>query len=104
MRTISALAVASAVAAALAAPFAGAATQGEKVYGKTCVVCHAEGVSGAPRLGNPAEWAPRVASGKEALVVSVRSGKGFMPARGGNPKFTDEDLRAAVDYMLSKLR
>jgi cytochrome c5 len=82
---------------------AGAAPQGDKVYARTCVVCHADGLSGAPRLGNAEEWKPRVPAGKAALVDSVRKGKGLMPPRGGNDTFTDDDLRAAVDYMLSKV-
>jgi len=81
-----------------------AATPGQKVYDKTCSVCHADGLSGAPRLGNAAEWAPRISSGKDALLDSVRKGKGLMPPRGGNDKFDDNDLRAAVEYILSKAR
>ena len=104
MRTLHSLAAALALAMPFALPPAFAASQGEKVYDKTCVVCHSEGISGAPRLGNSQEWAPRIAAGKEALVASVRNGKGQMPAKGGNPKFTDEDLRAAVDYIVSKSR
>jgi len=93
-----------AAAASVAANTAGAASQGELVYRKTCVVCHSEGMLGAPRLGDSRAWAPRLAAGKEALVASVRNGKGEMPPKGGNPKFTDEDLRAAVDYIVSKMR
>jgi cytochrome c5 len=96
------------IAAAVAASFAGsashAASQGEKVYDRTCIVCHGDGLSGAPRLGNKSEWATRAARGKEALFESVKNGKGLMPPRGGNSKFTDEDLRAAIEYMLAQLR
>ena len=87
-----------------AAGIASAATHGEKVYGKTCTVCHTDGLSGAPRLGNSAEWAPRIPAGKDALVESVRRGKGLMPPRGGNERFSDDDLRAAVEYILSQVR
>jgi cytochrome c5 len=83
---------------------ASAATHGEKVYSKTCTACHTDGLSGAPRLGNVAEWASRIPAGKEALVESVRKGKGLMPPRGGNVQFDDNDLRAAVEYILSKAR
>ena len=99
-RTITSLAAVALLAAGASAV---AATQGEKVYGKTCTVCHTDGLSGAPRLGNVAEWTPRIPAGKEALVDSVRKGKGLMPPRGGNDKFNDDDLRAAVEYILSKL-
>jgi cytochrome c5 len=92
-------------ALALAAAGAGhPATLGEKVYERTCTVCHGDGLSGAPRLGNRAEWAARVPKGTEALVESVKNGKGLMPPRGGNAKFTDEELRAAVEYMISRVR
>lgn len=81
-----------------------AATPGEKVYEKTCTVCHSEGLSGAPRLGDKSEWAHRIAAGKDALVESVRKGKGLMPPRGGNDRFSDEDLRAAVEYIIARAR
>ena len=95
----SALLAAAALAFACAAH---AASSGEKVYEKTCTVCHSDGLSGAPRLGNKPEWAPRIPKGKDALVESVRNGKGLMPPRGGNDRFTDEDLRAAVEFIVSK--
>ena len=104
MSTVQHLAAALALAMTFALPPALATTRGEKVYDKTCVVCHSTGISGAPRLGNSQEWTIRLAAGKEALVASVRNGKGQMPAKGGTPKFTDEDLRAAVDYIVSKAR
>jgi len=81
-----------------------AAPRGDKVYDKTCVVCHDTGVSGAPRLGNRSEWVPRISAGIDALVSSVKNGKGQMPPKGGNDKFTEEELRAAVEYMLAKVR
>ena len=97
-------AIIGAIVASLAVPLALANPQGEKVYRKTCVVCHSDGISGAPRLGNTLEWAPRLAAGRDALVASVRNGKGLMPPKGGNPTFTEDELRAAVDYILSKAR
>lgn len=81
-----------------------AASRGEKVYDRTCTVCHDEGLSGAPKLGNRNDWATRVAAGPDELVKSVKGGKGLMPPKGGNDKFSEEDLRAAVEYMLAKLR
>ena len=77
------------------------APRGEKVYETTCVVCHSAGVSGAPRLGDKSAWAERLAKGKESLVNSALKGKGLMPPKGSNPKFNDEDIRAAVEYMVS---
>jgi cytochrome c5 len=98
------IAFAAALASLAAAGASIAAPRGDKVYDKTCVVCHDTGLSGAPRLGNRSEWAPRMSAGIDALVSSVKNGKGQMPPKGGNDKFTEEELRAAVEYMLAKVR
>ena len=72
-----------------------------------CALCHASGVAGAPIPGNKDDWAPRVAQGKDLLYKHSMEGytgtKGMMPARGGNPGLSDDDMKAAVDYMLSRL-
>jgi cytochrome c5 len=79
---------------------------GKSVFDKTCALCHAAGVAGAPMPGNKEEWAPRVAQGRETLYTHALEGftgqKGMMPARGGNAALTDEDVKAAVDYMVNK--
>jgi cytochrome c5 len=101
----SAPAAAEAPAPAPAADAAAAA--GEGIYKKTCVLCHSSGVGGAPIPGNAADWESRVATGKDTLYKHALEGytgdKGMMPARGGNAKLTDDEVKAAVDYMLSKL-
>ena len=87
--------------------FAGAqafAADGKGVYDKTCVACHATGVANAPKLGDKAAWAPRLAAGKAALQKSVAAGKGAMPPRAGNPKLSDNDIQAAVEHMLASLK
>lgn len=76
------------------------AADGKAVYEQTCAMCHAAGVANAPKLGDKAAWAPRVATGKAALVASVKSGKGAMPAKGGKADLADGDIAAAVDYMI----
>ena len=67
-------------------------------------MCHAAGVAGAPKPGDKAEWDPRIAQGKDTLYKHAIEGytgaKGAMPARGGNAKMSDEDVKAAVDYMV----
>jgi c(7)-type cytochrome triheme protein len=91
------------LAAAVAAPLAGALAQsGKDIYGKTCVVCHATGLAGAPRFGNGSEWAPRIAAGMARLYNSALHGtpKG-MPAKGGNLAYSDAEVKGAVDYMVS---
>ena len=76
------------------------ATDGKDVYESTCRKCHRTGIEDAPKAGDKAAWAPRIATGKEALVKSVIEGKGAMDPRGGKPELTDEEIRAAVDYLL----
>ena len=78
-------------------------TVGKSIFGKTCAMCHAAGVAGAPKPGDKADWGPRIAQGKEVLYKHAIEGytgaKGMMPARGGNPALTDDEVKAAVDYM-----
>jgi cytochrome c5 len=80
------------------------AADGKAVYDKTCVVCHAAGVANAPKFGDKAAWAPRVASGKDALLGSVLQGKGAMPPKAGAPDLKDDDIKAAIDYMLAAVK
>ena len=80
------------------------AADGKAVYEKTCVACHASGVANAPKLGDKAAWGPRVAAGKPALVASVKTGKGAMPPKAGNAALTDEEITAAVDFMLASVK
>lgn len=84
-----------------AAPAFGA--DGKAVYDKTCVACHATGVANAPKLGDKAAWAARMAGGKDALVASVKNGKGVMPPKAG-ANLGDDDIKAAVDYILSSVK
>ncbi|MBK7720534.1 MAG: cytochrome c5 family protein [Simplicispira sp.] len=92
----------AAAAPAAAVPVADAAL-GKSVYGKTCALCHAAGIAGAAPASNKDEWGPRIAQGKETLYKHAMEGftgsKGAMPARGGNAKLTDEEVKAAVDFM-----
>ena len=69
------------------------------LYAQSCTVCHAAGVAGAPKLGDKAAWAPRIAQGLDALTASVIKGKGAMPPRGGSTA-SDADIRATVTYMV----
>ena len=75
---------------------------GEKVYAATCAACHGAGVLGAPKLADKALWGPRIAKGKVALYTSAMDGVRLMPARGGNPALKDDELKSAVDFMVSK--
>lgn len=90
------------IAAAAAMP--AFAADGKAVYDKTCVACHAAGVANAPKFGDKAAWEPRVATGRAALVASVMKGKGVMPPKAGNADLKDDEIQAAVDYMLSAVK
>ena len=87
------------VATAAPAAASGGAGAGKATYDKVCFACHATGAAGAPRFGDKAAWAPRIAQGKDKLHQSALHGKGAMPPKGGNPALPDADVMAAVDYM-----
>jgi len=76
---------------------------GEKVYKGTCSICHKTGLKGAPRLGSKNDWEPRLAQGNEVLYDHAINGfigkKGSMPSRGSNAKLSENEVKAAVDYM-----
>ncbi|UJS24822.1 c-type cytochrome [Thiothrix winogradskyi] len=98
----SAQAAAPAAAASAQAAAPAAAINGEKVYKGICFSCHDVGVAGSPKLGDKAVWAPRIATGAEALYATSLNGKGAMPAKGGNPALSDDEIKAAVDYMVAQ--
>ncbi|BEP95821.1 hypothetical protein GmRootA79_42050 [Acidovorax sp. A79] len=97
---------APAPAAAPAAPAAAENELGKSVFGKTCAMCHAAGVAGAPKPGDKADWGPRIAQGKDTLYKHAIEGftgaKGMMPAKGGSANLTDAEVKAAVDFMADK--
>ena len=95
--------VLSGVATAFAALPAHAA-DGTAVFNQSCAMCHVPGLANAPKFGDKAAWEPRVASGREALLGSALKGKNAMPARGGNPKLSDEEVAAALDHMLAAVK
>lgn len=81
-----------------AAPFA--AIDGGAIYGTACLACHMSGAAGAPIPGSDA-WTERTAKGLDALASSAINGIGVMPAKGGRPDLSDDEIRAAVEHMLS---
>lgn len=92
--------VAGAQPAAAAQAVAGAVPA---LYVQACQVCHAAGVAGAPKLGDKAQWAPRLALGLDGLTASVIKGKGAMPPRGG-AQGSDDEIKAAVAYMVGTVK
>ena len=81
------------------------ADAGEKLFGSVCTTCHTAGLMGAPKLADKAAWAPRIAQGKDTLYKHAISGyqgkSGVMPAKVGS-QASDDEVKAAVDYMVSK--
>lgn len=71
---------------------------GDAVYKAQCAACHDAGLAGAPKLGDAAAWAPRVATGYEALLTSALKGKGAMGAQAGGA-FSDIEIGRAVVHM-----
>jgi len=80
---------------------AGANDLGKKTFDSVCTACHTAGVAGAPKFGDKAAWAPRIAQGKNTLYNAALHGLRAMPAKGGNPSLSDEQVKAAVDYMVA---
>ena len=97
-------AAAPAAAPAAPAPAADVAANGEALYKQACTVCHAAGVAGAPKTGDKAAWAPRIALGVDALTASVIKGKGAMPPKGGAMAASDAEIHAAVQYLVDRAK
>ncbi len=74
---------------------------GQQVYAKNCALCHN---NLEPKLGDRAAWEPRIKQGNDALLAAVISGKGAMPPRAGKPALSDDDIKAAVDYIVSTVK
>lgn len=66
-----------------------------------CAQCHQTGKEGAPKIGDRPAWTPRLAKGLDRLVASAIQGHGGMPARGGMPQLSREELRGAILYMFN---
>lgn len=75
---------------------------GEAIYQQACSVCHAGGVGEAPIPGHKAAWSDRLAKGRDALVSSALSGIGIMPPKGGQNQLSDDDVAAAVDFIIAQ--
>jgi len=73
---------------------------GDAIYGKSCTTCHAAGVAGAPKTGDVAAWAPRIAKGMDVLYTHAISGFNAMPAKGMCFDCSDDEMKAAVDYLV----
>ena len=94
-----------ACAAAPVAAGGGAAKTGEQVFSSACTTCHSTGAAGAPKVGDADAWGPRLTErgGKEGLYKSAVGGFKGMPAKGLCFACSDDEIKGAVDYMLSKV-
>ena len=92
-------------ASAAAATVAAADLTGEQVYNQACVACHGAGVAGAPKIGDKAAWAPRIAQGLDTLHTHALQGfqgkAGFMPPKGGRTDLSDQSVMNGVDYIVA---
>ncbi len=73
---------------------------GQAIYDTKCVACHGTGAAGAPKLGDAAAWAPRIAKGMDTLHDHAWNGFNGMPAKGLCMDCTREEMDASVDYMV----
>jgi cytochrome c5 len=78
---------------------------GTEVFEGTCKACHGLGIAGAPKAGDAAAWAPRIAKGKATLYEHALKGftgtAGVMPAKGGRTDLSDDLIKQAVDHIVS---
>lgn len=95
-----ALAAAQAEAQAAAAPAESGPVDGQLVYNNVCMACHAAGVAGAPQPASDALAQRLAEKGLDGLKASVINGLNVMPPRGGRPDLTDEQIHAAIEFML----
>ena len=75
---------------------------GKDVYERVCASCHNAGIAGAIKLNDKAAWQKHIHHGIDHMVESVIKGKGAMPARGGDSSLTDEEIAAAVNYIVEQ--
>ena len=98
------LAVLFAVAGLTGVVASAQAADGKAVYDKACFFCHTTGSAGAPKLGDKAGWKARIAQGNatmyEHAIKGYQGTAGFMPAKGGNSSLSDDEVKAAVDYLV----
>ncbi len=95
-----------AIAASISVMISGAAmaADGEAIYKKVCKSCHASGMMGAPKVGDVADWKARLEKGidkvNEHAIKGFKGDKGFMPPKGGRGSLSDDEVIAAVAYMV----
>ena len=89
-------------AAAAGEEVASGPRSGEQVYNSACAACHATGAAGAPKTGDAGAWASRIAQGNATLVKHAIEGINAMPPKGMCMDCSDDEIKAAVEYMVNK--
>ena len=83
------------------------AMSGPQVYNSACLACHGAGIGGAPILGDAGQWEGRIAQGADVLTQHAIDGytgsAGYMPPKGGRMDLSDEEIAAAVEYMIDEV-
>ncbi|HZP66310.1 MAG TPA: c-type cytochrome [Rudaea sp.] len=86
----------------------GGTKDGKTIFDNLCHACHETGVLGAPKVGDASAWGPRVSQGLDVLfnhAINGFQGKtGTMPPRGGNPALSDDQVKAAVQWMVAQVK
>ncbi|MFC2707590.1 MAG: c-type cytochrome, partial [Neisseria sp.] len=85
-----------------AKPAESAKVDGKAVFEANCKACHSGLIPGAPAVGKKEDWAPRIKQGKDTLHKHAIEGFQAMPAKGGNGSLSDDEVKAAVDYMANE--
>ena len=91
-----------AVAAADSGGAAAGPKSGEQVYNSNCMACHGTGAAGAPKLGDAAAWAPRIAAGMDTMLANATKGMNAMPPKGLCMSCSDAELQGAIDYIVGQ--
>ena len=81
-----------------------AGIDGEAIYNQACMACHMTGAAGAPRRGEEGEWAQRMEQDMDTLYEHAINGIGAMPPKGGHANLSDDEVRAATDYLVEPVR
>lgn len=75
---------------------------GVSVYNSKCIICHGSGVAGAPKMGDKEAWAPRIATGMNAMLANAMKGKNAMPPKGTCTECSESDIADAIEFMVSR--
>jgi cytochrome c5 len=75
---------------------------GEEIYNSNCMACHGTGAAGAPKVGDAAAWAPRIAQGTDKMLANATNGLNAMPPKGLCMACSEADLLGAIEYMVSQ--